>query len=161
MIVIRKATASDVDAFCDIKHRAINEKCIEDYSAEQLTVWTQDVISERLINDIVTSFYVSELAGKVIGSGKVNLKTGEVDAIFVDPDFFGKGAAKLMLIHLETLAKQHGISSLSLESTLNAANFYRACGFIGDEVSTYHCARGISLDCVIMKKQLTESALLS
>ncbi|MEL4419714.1 GNAT family N-acetyltransferase, partial [Shewanella algae] len=87
------------------------------------------------ISDVVQTFHVSEVDGRVIGSGKINTETGMVDAIFVDPDFAGKGAAKQMLQFLEELAIQHNLPLMKLESTLNAAAFYRSCGFIGDELS--------------------------
>ena len=92
------------------------------------------------------------------GSGKLNIETGMVDAIFVEPEYFGIGAAKQMLNFLESLAKENGLRSLKLESTLNAAPFYRSCGFIGDKLSTYHSPRGISLDCIPMTKSLAKFA---
>ncbi|MGI2109282.1 GNAT family N-acetyltransferase [Shewanella frigidimarina] len=107
-----------------------------------------------MINDITANFYVSIFKGRVIGCGKVNLKTGMIDAIFVVPDHSSQGVAKSMLVFLEELALCNDLKLLQLESTLNAARFYRACGFVGDEVSTYHSPRGISLDCIPMQKKL-------
>lgn len=154
MIVIRKAVKPDAQAIYELRNRAILEKCSGSYNPEQLTLWTQGGISENFIQDIVDTFYVSEIDGKVIGSGKLNTETGMIDAIFVDPDFFGKGAAKLMLSFLENLGLESGLALLKLESTMNAAPFYRSCGFIGDVVSTYHSPRGLSLDCIPMEKSL-------
>ncbi|MGX9460205.1 GNAT family N-acetyltransferase [Shewanella sp. A14] len=130
MIVIRKASEIDVQAIYSLRNRAIIEKCSSFYSSEQLTLWTQGDISAVLVDDIVDYFYVSLLDDKVIGCGKVNLETGMNDAIFVDPDHFGLGAAKLMLVFLERLALDNNLELLQLESTLNAASFYRACGFL-------------------------------
>lgn len=81
-----------------------------------------------------------------------------VDAIFVAPEYFGVGAAKKMLNFLEILAKENDLCSLKLESTLNAAPFYRSFGFVGDKVSTYHSPRGISLDCIPMTNSLEQNA---
>ncbi|MFA0306419.1 GNAT family N-acetyltransferase [Vibrio splendidus] len=154
MITIRKAAESDAQDIFDIRSRAIVEKCSAYYSEEQLSIWTEGGMSDGFISDVVQTFHVSEVDGRVIGSGKINIETGMVDAIFVDPDFSGKGAAKQMLQFLEELAIQHNLPLMKLESTLNAAAFYRACGFIGDELSTYHSPRGISLDCIPMEKPL-------
>jgi N-acetylglutamate synthase-like GNAT family acetyltransferase len=154
MMIIRKALESDVQSIYTMRNRAIIEKCIGFYSSEQLALWTNGDISSTLINDIVDSFYVSTLDDNVIGCGNVNLENGMIDAIFVDPHFFGQGAAKSMLAFLEGLALDNGLRLLQLESTLNAASFYRACGFVGDEVSTYHSPRGIRLDCIPMRKSL-------
>ena len=153
---IRKAQAADVPLCYDIRNRAIKTHCTDFYTPEQLALWTQGGISEALIKDIVATFYVIALNGKVIGSGKLTFETGMVDAIFVDPDAFGQGAATLMLSYLEALAIEKGLSVLRLESTLNAAPFYRLRGFVGEEVSTYHTLRGICLDCIPMEKLLTK-----
>ncbi|OOE51921.1 GNAT family N-acetyltransferase [Salinivibrio kushneri] len=154
MITIRKANSNDAQAIFDLRNRAILAKCSAHYTEEQLSLWTQGSVSERFVADVVDTFYVSEIDGQVIGSGKLNTQTGLVDAIFVEPDYSGRGAAKKMLQFLEHLAKEQGLRLLTLESTLNAAPFYRACGFVGDEVSTYHSQKGIRLDCVSMEKLL-------
>ncbi|KFI12317.1 GNAT family N-acetyltransferase [Vibrio coralliilyticus] len=154
MLTIRKAIESDTQVIYDLRKRAIVKKCSGSYSEEQLSLWTQGKVSEGFNQDVVSTFYVSEIDGQVIGSGKLSTETGVVDAIFVEPDFFGRGAAKQMLAFLEELAKQHGLQTLKLDSTLNAAPFYRSCGFVGDSLSTYHSPRGISLDCIPMEKQL-------
>ncbi len=154
MMKIRKALESDVQSIYSMRNRAIIEKCTGFYSSAQLALWTRGDISAALINDIVANFFVSVFKNRVIGCGKVNLETGMIDAIFVDPDHSGQGAAKSMLVFLEELALDNDLKLLQLESTLNAASFYRACGFVGDEVSTYHSPRGISLDCIPMRKLL-------
>ncbi|MCD9481578.1 GNAT family N-acetyltransferase [Photobacterium phosphoreum] len=158
MISIRKAIKSDVQVIYDLRSRAIIEKCSAYYSKEQLALWTQGGVSDVLVQDIIETFYVSETDGRIIGSGKLNTETGMVDAIFVEPEYFGRGAAKQMLAFIEKLGKKHGLSLLRLESTLNAAPFYRSCGFIGDKLSTYNSPRGICLDCIPMEKSLVKYA---
>ncbi|KHA62097.1 GNAT family acetyltransferase [Vibrio variabilis] len=154
MIEIRKANASDVQPIYDLRKRSILAKCADHYQPEQLALWTQGGVSEQLKEDIVATFYVSEVDGNVVGCGKLNTETGMVDAIFVDPPYFGLGAAKKMLAFLEQMAREHKLDKMVLEATLNAAPFYRSCGFHGEEISTYHSPRGVSLDCVVMEKPL-------
>lgn len=159
MIEIRKANASDVQPIYDLRQRSILAKCADHYQPEQLALWTQGGVSEKLKADIVATFYVSEYQGKVIGCGKLNTDTGMVDAIFVDPPYFGLGAAKKMLTFLEQMAKDHKLEKMVLEATLNAAPFYRAYGFQGEEISTYHSPRGVSLACVVMEKRLKQEVI--
>ncbi|MCL1137510.1 GNAT family N-acetyltransferase [Shewanella pneumatophori] len=154
MIAIRKAQNSDVDAIFALRSRSIIAKCTGFYSEEQIKFWTQGTVTTEFTRDVIDNFYVSVVAGQVIGSGKLNITSGMLDAIFVEPEFFGKGAAKQMLAFLEALAIEHNLPSIKLDSTLNAAPFYRGCGFIGEQVSSYHSPRGISLDCVSMYKNL-------
>ncbi|MDN3701967.1 GNAT family N-acetyltransferase [Vibrio artabrorum] len=158
MIVVRKATEADVHIIYELRRRAILDKCAAHYTKEQLSLWTHGGVSDGFVQDVINTFYVSETDGQVIGSGKLNIETGMVDAIFVAPEYFGVGAAKKMLNFLEILAKENGLCLLKLESTLNAAPFYRSFGFMGDKVSTYHSPRGISLDCIPMTKSLEQHA---
>ncbi|ELV7510515.1 GNAT family N-acetyltransferase [Aeromonas veronii] len=109
MIAIRKASKSDAQCIYELRTRAILDKCAQNYSERQLSLWTQGGLSEGFVEDVVTNFYVSEVNGRVIGSGKINTQTGMIDTIFVDPDYFGLGAAKKMLAHLEALAQENGL----------------------------------------------------
>jgi N-acetylglutamate synthase-like GNAT family acetyltransferase len=167
MITIRKATALDAKGIFDLRSRSIIEKCSGFYPEDVLLQWTQGTMSDAFIQDVAATFYVSEYAAEdvpkgesetaantIIGSGKINLITGMLDAIFVDPSHNGKGAAKTMISFLEALARQSGLQKLILESTLNAAPFYRRCGFSGETQSTYHSPRGLAIDCIPMCKSL-------
>ena len=156
MISIRKASESDADKIYEIRQNAILEKCSPYYSKDQLLVWTQGEMSRGFVQDVVDTFFVSECEGQVIGCGKLSVEKSIVDAIFVSPEFFGRGAARKMLTFLETLAKDHGLELLKLESTLNAASFYRSCGFVGEKYATYCSPQGVRLDCIPMEKQLTK-----
>ncbi|CAH0539226.1 hypothetical protein VMF7928_01994 [Vibrio marisflavi CECT 7928] len=133
---------------------AIRSQCVEFYSAEQVQIWTSGNITEKFVQAVERSFYVSEIDGHVVGSGMIDRMTGFIDAIFVLPEFMGKGAAKAMLKHLEIIALRQNLSCVSLQSTLNAAGFYRAHGYDGTETSVYHSPLGVELDCVPMRKWL-------
>jgi N-acetylglutamate synthase-like GNAT family acetyltransferase len=158
MFTIRKATGFDAKAIFDLRSRAILQKCAGYYSEEQLVLWTQGEVSAAFAQDVAENFYVSELNAQVIGSGKINLTTGMLDAIFVDPSQMGQGAAKNMLEYLQALGLEQGLSALKLESTLNAAPFYRRCGFMGDEQATYLSPRGMRLACIPMEKPLSPNS---
>jgi GNAT superfamily N-acetyltransferase len=80
--------------------------------------------------------------------------TGRIDAVFVDPECMGQGVGSRVMQHLERLAVSLGIAELSLDSTLNAAPFYRALGYVGDQPSAFQSPRGFSLACVPMSKRL-------
>ncbi|WOT06211.1 GNAT family N-acetyltransferase [Shewanella youngdeokensis] len=154
MISIRKANAADAATIYTLRNRAILDNCADLYSPQQLTLWTEGELSQSFVDDIANNFYVSEINGQVIGSGKITLSTTMIDAIFVDPDYFGRGAAKLMMSFLEDIAIQHNLNCLTLDSTLNAAPFYQSCGFVGEDVSDYQSPRGVSLSCIRMHKIL-------
>lgn len=154
MIKIRKADKKDIKTIHTLRSRSILDQCSPHYSNKQLALWTYGGISDSFIIDVLENFYVSELNKSVIGCGKITLHTGMIDAIFVDPIYFGLGAAKKMILFLEDIAKKNSLKKIKLESTLNAASFYRHCGYSGEKVSTYESPRGISLECIPMEKYL-------
>ncbi|GAB6261101.1 GNAT family N-acetyltransferase [Photobacterium sp. CCB-ST2H9] len=154
--VIRKAVKADAKAAHEIRQRAIWAKCVADYPEAQLKLWTEGGMSERFIADIERAFYVAESEQGVIGTAMLNTEhgIGKVDAIFVAPDYMGKGVARALMAHIETLARESGVTALKLDATLNAADFYRARGFTGDEIAVYRSPKGLELACVPMVKSL-------
>jgi len=73
---------------------------------------------------------IAEEGGQLRGYAILDLQTGEVDAIFVDPDHGGKGIGKQLLLGIEALALQHAFRRLYLFASLDAVAFYQAAGFI-------------------------------
>ncbi|KEQ16902.1 GNAT family N-acetyltransferase [Endozoicomonas numazuensis] len=151
---IRKAQRSDAQRAFELRTLAIRSECKGHYSDEALTMWTDGKASEQFMDTVEQKFHVVMLEGEVAGTGMINTENGMVDAIFVDTQFMGKGVARKMMTHLEQIARAAGLSQMKLDSTLNAAAFYRRCGFVGDKVSTYHSPRGLQLDCIPMAKSL-------
>jgi N-acetylglutamate synthase-like GNAT family acetyltransferase len=157
---IRKASSHDAKLIFDLRSRAILDKCSGHYDQQVLAHWTQGDMSQAFVEDVATSFYVTEIKGEIIGTGQLRVAQDDInlaliDAIFVEPKHMGSGAAKAMILYLEQQAKVMGIRRLKLDATLNAAPFYRRCGFSGDELSQYHSPRGLVLACVPMEKSLS------
>lgn len=154
MTDIRKAIATDAAEVHALRKLAILSQCVGAYDAELLRLWTDGELSERFSQAVQDSFYVIASNDKIVASGAVDLVSGQVDAIFVHPAHFRQGLGKRIMGFLEQHALDHGLTKLKLDATLNAADFYRSCGFSGDTVSIYHSPRGIELACVPMLKVL-------
>jgi GNAT superfamily N-acetyltransferase len=129
-------------------------QCANAYTPEQLEEWTGGAVSVAFANAVEDRFYVAMVGGRVTGTGMINLTTGKIDAIFVHPDFMRRGIGTAMVAHLEALARDEGLRQVMLDSTLNAAPFYRRAGFEGETVTPYRSTRGLSMDCVPMTKRL-------
>ena len=158
MILIRKANESDARVAWQIRNAAIDSQCTGHYPSEELELWTSGEMTEKFICAVADSLYVAILDGQVIGTGMIDLDFGNVDAIFVHPSYMGSGVGKRILLHLEKLAVEAGLTQLKLDSTLNAGSFYQACGFVGGEISKYKSPRGLLLDCIPMKKSIGNDA---
>ncbi len=153
-VTIRKACGADAPAAWDIRNAAILSQCTGHYPAELLAIWTDGAITGSFIDAVAELFYVNTVDDAVVGTGMIDCATGRVDAIFVRPDMMRRGIGRQMISFLEMVARAAGLTGLRLDSTLNAAEFYRRCGFVGTGKGTYYSPRGITLDCIPMTKIL-------
>lgn len=154
MTEIRKATREDAPRIWAVRRAAIATQCREYYSAETLKLWIGDHMPDSFPEKVESHYYVAVLDAKIIGAGAVQLDSGRIDAMCVDPEHIGSGTGKRLMQHLEALARQEHLERLHLESSLNAVPFYQACGFTRLEKSQYHSPRGFSLVCILMAKKL-------
>lgn len=129
-ITIRRARQEDKGALWHIHTRAIREVCKSHYSERELKSWT-DVLKparyEKPINN--GPFYVAVESGSIIGFGNLNQKSGEIESLYVDPDYVGRGVGKRILEALENAAVGSGLKLLHLSSSLNAVKFYEMAGY--------------------------------
>jgi GNAT superfamily N-acetyltransferase len=154
MLQIKPATPEDAQAAFDIRLLAIRSQCIGAYTREQMMSWTRGSAADGYNALMDKAFYLGWVQGEPVVTGMLDLENNEVGALFVLPEFTGRGYAKAMLDHLENLARQLAIDTLVLDATLNAAGFYRARGYVGDEQAVYHSPSGLVLACIPMTKRL-------
>jgi N-acetylglutamate synthase-like GNAT family acetyltransferase len=154
VFAIRQASRADVGAAWDIRRAAVMSECVGAYPLDQLEEWTGGAPSKAFAHAVEDRFLVATVDEQVAGTGMIDLTTGKIDAIFVHPAYMKRGIGAGMVAHLEALARAQGLPRLRLESTLNAAPFYRALGFEGDEIAQYHSPRGLTMNCVPMTKRL-------
>ena len=158
-IEIRKATEADAEVAWLIRKRSILTGCSGHYPFEDLDTWTvgphslrfEQVVAERIHLATRTSPKGDEV---VLGTGGIDFATGEIDAVFVSPEYMQQGVGRRIMSYLECVAIEAGHTRLTLNSTLNAVDFYRRCGFAGDLRRIYCSSRGVSLPCVAMEKRL-------
>ena len=159
---IRKASAQDAHLCWDIRNRAILAGCADCYDEADLVVWTQGELTESFTQVVAQFMYVAVIDGRVVGTAMLDEANAQVEALFVEPQVMGQGVGKRLLHFIERKANLLGLAELRLESTLNAAAFYRAHGFGGagrEEDSVYLSPRGIALDCVVMYKTLSSDVM--
>ncbi|UZE09644.1 GNAT family N-acetyltransferase [Pseudomonas sp. B21-053] len=154
MFEIRRATPSDAQIAFEIRLQAIRHQCIGAYTEEQMLAWTAGVAKDGYDILMDKHFYLGCIDGEPVATGMLGLESREIGAIFVLPGFMQRGIGLKILNHLEGLARDLGLEEVNLDATLNATEFYRRCGYIGDELATYHSPSGLQLACVPMLKRL-------
>ncbi|MDB4539951.1 GNAT family N-acetyltransferase, partial [Saprospiraceae bacterium] len=125
-----------------------------------LETWTTGEMTEEFVEQVLANYYVAIVNSEVVATGALDLKSGQIDAMSVHPSHMRTGLGRQMLSHLEKLANESGLVRLKLDSTLNAAPFYRACGFVGNTFGEYKSPRGITLDCIPMTKWLDTASMI-
>ena len=158
MLTIRKATCNDAFDAWHIRNASVHAACAMHYPAAALSGWVDGTPTEKWASIVERDFYVAVDEGLVVGTGMLTVINGQVDAIFVRPSHMGRGIGRQMLQFLETLGSDRGVVRMRLDATLNAAPFYRRCGWSGDTVATYRTARGLELACMPMTKRLVVPA---
>ncbi len=61
---------------------------------------------------------------EIIATG--TLRDREIQTVFVDPSMHGMGYGKLLMRHLEHVAKSRGVTEMSLRSSLTSKAFYES-----------------------------------
>jgi putative acetyltransferase len=153
-MLIRAAVPSDVGAIFRVHTSAIRQVCSAVYDATQIESWTRRKRPEGYLDPIAQHpFLVAILNGVVVGFSELNPKTGEVCAVYVQPDHVRQGIGRHLLLAVEAAAHHRGLTRLHLHATLNAVPFYQAHGYIVDGAGSVSLGDGTSLPCVNMHKE--------
>ncbi len=145
---------TDEDAFFRLRRKAILLGCSGSYTQAQLERWTDSRSDGHLPGSLPNIFCGARIEGQLIATGMIDIASGEVGAMFVLPEYGRRGIGRTMLRHLEGVARSSGLETIYLDATLNAVDFYRSQGFVGETRGLFHSPRGLSLECVPMTKSL-------
>ncbi|RDL18147.1 GNAT family N-acetyltransferase [Pseudomonas jessenii] len=154
MFEIRRATANDAQTAFDIRRLAIRHQCIGAYTEQQMHDWTKGSAEDGYDTLMEKHFYLGWVEDEPVATGMLDLEHREIGAIFTHPDFMQRGLGKQVLHFLEDLARALGLTEVCLDATLNAADFYRRCGYTGEGSAIYQSPSGLQLACVPMVKAL-------
>jgi putative acetyltransferase len=129
-LIIRHAKPDDLDAILQLFADTISAICSNDYSAEQIAVWTSSVNDPgRWIDRIASQFFlVSELDHKIIGYA--SLQNGDyVDLLYVHKDYQRQGVAAMLYKEIEREASRRGVRTLYSDVSKTACTFFVKMGF--------------------------------
>lgn len=160
-LTIRDAIEGDVDDIYNIHTEAIRKKCSSHYGTEDIDVWVARQNKAKYLPSIAArEIVVAEKLGKVVGFGHLldckesDWKTMQIRGLFVLPDCGVKGVGSALMKELEKRARDCSADCLIVQSSLNAVEFYRKCGFIPLELTTHQMSEQSCLQCHKMMKKL-------
>lgn len=156
MFTVRRAKEEDCEGIWRVHTKAIREIASSHYTSEETEAWASPRKPEHYVKSICSKeFYVAEENGVIIGFGTLNQESGEIEAVYVLPEVMRRGVGLRILRKLEERARELGIKSLHLDSSLNAASFYKSAGYEAQKESKHRLLSGVEIGCVLMKRELS------
>jgi putative acetyltransferase len=138
-VTVRQATTTDNLDVVSVKRAAIRADGRDSYSADQVAAWAPDADEldnyEQALGDDTYHVLVAESAEEIVGFGVLNVETGALLALYIQPDQRGTGIGSRLLGQIETTAKLNGADTLDLLASRNAVSFYAEQGYeLGETV---------------------------
>ena len=157
MITIRRAAQEDIESIWNVHIRAIQEVCKSHYSSNEIEGWSEVLKPARYNKPIKRgSFFVAVDDNLIVGFGNLNQNNGEIEAVYVAPEYVGRGVGREILQALESAAQDLGLTILRLSSSLNAVQFYENAGYRGQKQKRY-LLPGETVACLPMVKELSST----
>ena len=155
-MIVRRATLDDADAICDVHIRSIRELCAKDYTPQQIDSWTRYKSPEnyrRGMSERGEVLFVAEIAGKIVGFS--SLEKDEITSVYIAPEGVGKGAGRALVEAAQSHARDQGVATIRLRSTITSIGFYLHMGYTRDQDTVFNLRDGVGIECVWMHKHLT------
>ena len=154
-ITIRKATHQDREALCEIHVSSIRELGKNHYSEAEVDAWSGGRTPARIEGHISERHViVAQNRSVPVGFGTLDLTTGEINQLYVRPEYARKRIGTLILDELLCVARAAGLHEVHCISSLNARDFYVAAGFRPGQKCKHRFKNGGEVDCIPMKKLL-------
>ena len=125
---IRPFHADDSERAADVIIRCLQEVNSSDYTPAQIerlcAEFTPTKVRERFTERLS---YVAVRKELVVGTA--TLQEAELGSVFVCPDLHGYGVSKLLVRHIEEVARRKGVEVIRAYSSLSAFPFYLHLGY--------------------------------
>jgi GNAT superfamily N-acetyltransferase len=155
--VIRTAEAADRDGIWTVFLTSVLELCGTHYEREEVLAWAKSLEPEAFVSSINTArTLVAEDEGRIVAFGQFNPGQGEVEALYVAPDFTGRGLGRTLLRMFEAEALERGIGWMQSGSTLNAVGFFEKEGYKQARMEQLRLPDGTTLPRIRMSKSFPE-----
>ena len=93
--------------------------------------------------------FIAEIDETVIGF--YLLAQTSLERLFISPEFFGQGVGRALMAHLQTQARERGLTRIEIISDPNAADFYRRTGAIEAGLSNSQFVSGRQLPVFVLE----------
>lgn len=128
-VLIREVVITDAEDLSEVIIKTLRESNRNDYSAEIIDNVVKSFSPLNILELMVhRKIYVAIESGHIVGTASLD---GEVvRSVYVLPSKQGNKIGLALMNHLENLARQSGLSSLSVPSSITAEGFYKNLGYV-------------------------------
>ncbi len=158
---IRRARAEDAPALLEVQRLAIGAISPHAYERQELDAWlsglTHAALTERIVTRevFVATADMPGISRVPVGFAELLLPQSEVSAIFIRPEYQGKGVGGALIAVLEACACDHELHILQVHAAKNALGFYRRAGFTEQREVSVQVRGGITLQAHLLFKHLS------
>jgi putative acetyltransferase len=153
-ITIRTAHTNDLPEIQNLFVETINAICYNDYTPEQIKVWTSAVENqEPWLNKLKTQYFiVAEADGKIAGFASLQ-GNDYLDFLYIHKDYQRQGIASKLYNKIENEAIRRDSAILRSDVSKTAKLFFEQKGFKTTTAQTKNM-KGVNITNFIMTKQL-------
>ena len=134
---LRPFLSEDTPVLAAIFAASVEELTGDDYSEAQQEAWASAVDDEEKFGKRLASelTLVATLRNSPVGFAALK-GADHIDMLYVHPSAVGQGVASMLCDALEKLAGSRGATSLSVDASDNAQEFFSKRGYVGKQRNT-------------------------
>jgi len=152
---VRLAVEQDWEPIIQARAASVNTVCVEHTPAEIAAWIVKGQRQDQLSGAERPLVLVAEQSGDlIVGFSQIDLTTGSVHALSVNPDQIGQDVGRSLLLAMQDRARATGLRRITVEATLSSVAFFQARGFLPVRTGSKALPDGTSLPCVEMEKPL-------
>jgi GNAT superfamily N-acetyltransferase len=164
-ILYRKAVEADSPRLVEVHYAAVQALAAGHYAADVLFAWSpppdearHSWLASLISRDAVLCTVASIPDGQIAGFCIVAPEESLLRAIYVHPEFVGRGVGRGLLERSEAHCLDRGVAELWLNASYNAEAFYVSCGYKPVGPVTYPLSEETSMGATRMVKSLATAA---
>ena len=126
--VVRLAQSADAEGISQVILAALHSSNARDYPADVIARVASNFRPDAVLELLKRRVVLVAVQDRVIVATAA-LDTNVVRSVFVNPAAQGQGVGRLLMIEIELRAREAGVTTLSVPSSLTAEPFYTKLGF--------------------------------
>lgn len=161
-LILRPAFGGDAAGIVALHRASVMGLAVGFYASDVLDAWSPeaacprriDELAARLCKGIEVGVVAAVPGGSLAGFASIMPSLHVLAAVYVHPDRIRCGVGRALVAAIERQALKAGVDELRMDASLNAADFYRALGYIETGLGIHVLSGGGEMACVGMRKRL-------